>query len=75
MKSESTIRRQMKKLRSYIDAANATSEYQRDVRAAYLMECALQWALASCDWTPMEVVNIERELLGDGADGAADGGS
>lgn len=63
MLKENTIKREMRKLRKIIDERNlrctlSTKALMTDriAHEAYGMECALQWVLGGCTWTPSRIV-------------------
>lgn len=56
LKARSTIRREMRRLRAFIDAHNANPAFRAKVDQAYAAECALQWATERTSWTPLGVV-------------------
>lgn len=59
MLKEDTIKKEMRRLRKIIDERRETTGPDDPVMTeAYGMECALQWALGGCDWTPHEHVFI-----------------
>lgn len=64
MLKEDTIKREMRRLRKIIDERNlrctlSTKAFMSDMiaREAYGMECALQWVLGGCTWTPSGLVS------------------
>lgn len=62
MKSESTIQRHMRQLRSFIDLHSdpvSNSRLQQTVNWAYDMETALQWVISTTSWTPNSLINEE----------------
>jgi hypothetical protein len=60
MKAESTIRKEMRRLRGFIDANKLDARWHRQVDEAYAMATALQWVLERTDWTPCTVAASKR---------------
>ena len=57
MLKENTIKREMRRLRKIIDERLEEAGTSDLIgREAYGMECALQWALGGCKWTPSDTV-------------------
>lgn len=61
MKVESTIRRQRRELRRFIEEHRGPDEDPRSraVAEAYAMESALTWVLNRCGWSPLSIVTTE----------------
>lgn len=58
MKTKSTIRKQQRQLRAFLDDYYTYEEEELHgitiARAqAYAMECALTWVMNDCNWTPI----------------------
>jgi len=58
MLAESTIRKQKRRLRRFIEKhiSNEHPEVRKRVDQAYDMETALMWALGGCNWTPYQIL-------------------
>jgi hypothetical protein len=65
MKTESTIKKQMSRLRSFINENRIPKnpEIEKLVDHAYSMECALLWVTEDCSWTPINSVKQNYQYI------------
>ena len=52
MKAKSTIQKEERRLRRFVEENRGNPDCQIKVTEAYAMATAMQWILTKCDWTP-----------------------